>query len=82
MNNNLHKDIFSGSCKNSSPAGKRRIALGLMETEQMFQLSKDSDKIFFGSYLNSLPSITIAGVIIIIIVFVTVFAALKVRISC
>lgn len=76
----------TGGCINSSPAGKRRIAIG---ADQQFNVPNSLDGLegvpdSTGGFLNQFDSkltitaIAVAGCLLIVTVFVVIFAVLQV----
>lgn len=80
--------ICTGGCINSSPAGKRRIANGA-EQQQLSSVAddalmgngKDSTGLLshFGSAFTTITSIAVAACLLVVTIFVIIFAILQVR---
>lgn len=83
--------FVKGGCINSSPAGKRRIPIGA-EQQQMSPFGDENDFFTGGksettgvlsnvaSPLTTITALAVAGCLLVITVFVVIFAVLQVRI--
>lgn len=77
------KYFITGGCINSSPAGKRRIAIGAEQQfgdDSSFGNGDNSNGVLsnVGSIYTTITAITVAGCLLIVTVFVVIFAALQV----
>lgn len=77
-----HCDKDTGGCINSSPAGKRRIAIGAEQQfgdDGLFGNSDESNGALnnVGSIYTTITAITVAACLLIVTVFVIIFAALQ-----